>query len=91
MVHERFPRDYKYMTRSTSSPPKEFRVNDNDAAINARGAQGILQAMPVLLDAFDDEGCIVACNAECERVTGYSAAAIVANCRALEMLYPERE
>lgn len=91
MVPEQFPRDYKYMTRSTSSPPTEFRIDENDAVINAHLAQGILQAMPVLLGAFDDEGCIVAWNEECERVTGYSAAEIVGNCRALEMLYPEME
>ncbi|MGO8973301.1 MAG: PAS domain S-box protein [Steroidobacteraceae bacterium] len=61
------------------------------AAVDAYWAQGILQGMPVLLDAFDEGGCIVVWNGECERVTGYSAAEIIGNHRALEMLYPEIE
>jgi PAS domain S-box-containing protein len=37
------------------------------------------------------DGCIVVWNAECERVTGYSAAEIINNRLALEMLYPDIE
>lgn len=59
--------------------------------VNARWARGILQGMPVLMDAFDGDGCIVVWNAECERVAGYSAAEIVGNRSALEMLYPDIE
>ena len=58
---------------------------------DAHWAQGILQGMPVLMDAFDDEGLIVVWNAECERVTGYSAAEIIGNHLAFEMLYPDKE
>jgi PAS domain S-box-containing protein len=49
----------------------------------------ILESMPVMLDAFDDQGNIVLWNQECERVTGYSAAEIVGNPRAMELLYPD--
>ena len=63
------------------------------ADILAREAEArlraIVQAMPVMLDAFDDQGRIVAWNSECERVTGYTADEIVGNPRALELLYPE--
>jgi PAS domain S-box-containing protein len=54
-------------------------------------AREILQGMPVLMDAFDAEGCVVVWNSECERVTGYSAAEIIGNRRALEKLYPDAE
>ena len=47
--------------------------------------------MPVLLDAFDGGGRIVVWSAECERVTGYSAAEILGNRLAIEMLHPEIE
>jgi PAS domain S-box-containing protein len=51
--------------------------------------RAIVQGMPVLLDAIDARGQIVAWNSECERVTGYSAAEIIGNPRALELLYPD--
>src|SRR5712675_1847360 len=49
----------------------------------------IVQGMPVLMDAYDANGLIVAWNAECERVSGYAAAEIIANPRAMEILYPD--
>ncbi|HUO96212.1 MAG TPA: PAS domain-containing protein [Steroidobacteraceae bacterium] len=51
--------------------------------------RSIVQDMPVLLDAFDEAGTIVVWNSECERVTGYSAAEIVGNPRAMQILYPD--
>lgn len=49
----------------------------------------VLENMPVLLDAFDENGNILVWNEECERVTGYSADEIVGNPKAMEMLYPD--
>lgn len=49
----------------------------------------VLESMPVMLDAFDEQGNIVLWNRECERVTGYSAAEVVGNPRAMELLYPD--
>ena len=51
----------------------------------------VVDAMPVMLDAFDENGIIVNWNRECERVTGYSSEEIVGNPKALELLYPDRE
>jgi PAS domain S-box-containing protein len=48
----------------------------------------ILEHMPVMLDAFDEDYNIVFWNQECERVTGYSAAEMICNPAALEKLYP---
>ncbi|NJP05492.1 MAG: PAS domain S-box protein [Chloroflexaceae bacterium] len=50
----------------------------------------LVQAMPVMLDAFDAHGLIVAWNAECERVTGYSAAEVIGNSQAMQMFYPDQ-
>ena len=49
----------------------------------------VLEDMPVMLDAFDADGTIVAWNQECERVTGYRADEIVGNPKAMEWLYPD--
>ncbi|MCT7970395.1 PAS domain S-box protein [Laspinema sp. D1] len=50
--------------------------------------RGILENMPVMMNAFDAEGQFAAWNRECERVTGYSVDEIVGNPHAVEMLYP---
>jgi PAS domain S-box-containing protein len=49
----------------------------------------IAENMPVMLDAFDDKGNIVAWNSECEKVTGFNADEIVGNPKAGKMLYPD--
>jgi PAS domain S-box-containing protein len=48
----------------------------------------VLQNMPVMLDALDIEGNLIIWNQECSRVTGYSAAEIIGNSTAMELLYP---
>lgn len=47
----------------------------------------VLENMPVMMQAFDAEGNIIAWNRECERVTGYTTAEIVNNPQARELLY----
>jgi len=49
----------------------------------------ILQNMPVMLDAFDDEWNVVFWNQECERVTGYHADEVIRNPKLLELAYPD--
>lgn len=51
----------------------------------------VVQNMPVMLDAWDTNTNLIAWNRECERVTGYTAAEIVGNPRAFEMLYPNTD
>ena len=51
----------------------------------------VVDAMPVMMDALDEKGIIIAWNKECEQVTGYSSEEIVGNPKALEMLYPDPE
>jgi len=49
----------------------------------------LVENMPVLIDAVDEQGAFVLWNRECERVTGYSAEEIVGNPNAMELLYPK--
>lgn len=49
----------------------------------------VIQSMPVLLDAFDAAGTLIAWNQECERVTGYRAEEVVGNPQSMSRLYPD--
>jgi PAS domain S-box-containing protein len=51
--------------------------------------QAVVENMPVLMDAFDKNGNIIAWNRECEKVTGYSKSEIIGNPEALKILYPD--
>ncbi|MBD1909032.1 PAS domain-containing protein [Leptolyngbya sp. FACHB-8] len=53
--------------------------------------RSILENMPVMLDAFDDAGTIIAWNQECERITGYTAAEVIGNVGIMEQLYPNSQ
>lgn len=48
----------------------------------------VLQNMPVMLDAFDENWNIIEWNRDCERVTGYQADEVVGNPQIMELLYP---
>ncbi|MDC2864347.1 PAS domain-containing sensor histidine kinase [Bacillus sp. BP-3] len=67
---------------------KLHELQENQS-IPAENLYTILQNMPVMVDAFTEKGTIAIWNRECEQVTGYSAAEIVKNPRALELLYPD--
>lgn len=49
----------------------------------------LLDSLPILLDAFDEDGNIIVWNRACEQITGYSADEIISNPRAMELLYPD--
>jgi PAS domain S-box-containing protein len=51
----------------------------------------ILQHMPIMVDAFDEEGRIVVWNRECELVTGYSAEEITNHPNPMQLLYPNAD
>ncbi len=61
--------------------------------INLRNSEDrlrkIVQNMPVLLNAFDEDGNIIAWNRECERVSGYTATEIINNPSYRYLLYPQ--
>ncbi len=49
----------------------------------------VVESMPVMMDALDEDFNIITWNRECERITGYSAAEMMENPRPLETLYPD--
>lgn len=51
----------------------------------------MVQNMPVLVNALDENAQYVFWNKECERVTGYSAEEIINNPKAIELLFPDPE
>ena len=69
------------------------KVNERNSELIAIGMRnrGILEEMPVMLNAIGEDGHFVVWNKECERVTGYLAEEILGNPDALELLYPDPE
>ncbi len=49
----------------------------------------VLENMPVMMNAFDENGMCVAWNLECERVTGYSAADTIGNSDVPDLVMPD--
>lgn len=70
---------------------QRMRINERNSEVIAIGMRnrGILEEMPVMLNAVGEDGLFVVWNKECERVTGYLAKEIIGNPGALEMLYPD--
>lgn len=58
---------------------------------NEKRLKTIIENMPVMLDAFNDNGQIIAWNKECEKVTGYSAEEIMNYPDPLSLLYPDQD
>lgn len=51
----------------------------------------LIENMPILFVAYSDPGTFVLWNRHCETITGYKAAEIIRNPKALELLYPDAE
>ena len=49
----------------------------------------VLENMPIMMNAFDDDGMCVAWNLECERVTGYSSAEMIGNPNVPDLVMPD--
>lgn len=64
---------------------------ERQAAIAWREAQlrKVIDKLPVLVDAIDEDGIIRYWNAECERVTGYQASEIVGRANGVNVIYPD--
>jgi two-component system cell cycle sensor histidine kinase/response regulator CckA len=69
---------------------ERLRMEDTLRESEAR-LRHVIENMPIMMNAFDEQGLIVAWNKECEAVTGYDAAEILHNPHAIEMLYPDSE
>lgn len=53
--------------------------------------RSLVEHLPILVVAFDEDGRFIFWNKECARVTGYQPEEIVGNPRALELLYPNAD
>ncbi len=51
----------------------------------------VLDNMPILLNAFDENGLFIVWNKACMQSTGYTAEEMIGNPKAMEMLYPDPE
>lgn len=51
----------------------------------------VVESMPVMLDAFDEDGQIISWNHECEKVTGFCADELRGNPEAAKLLYPDKD
>ncbi|MGE5656973.1 MAG: PAS domain-containing protein [Actinomycetota bacterium] len=69
---------------------ERHQVEDQLRCSEAR-LRSILENMPVMLDAFDATGNIIAWNHECERVTGYTAQEAIGNIGIMGQLYPDAQ
>ena len=68
-----------------------FEDSRAELARSTESLRQLVQNMPVMLIARDEKNIYSAWNRECERVTGYSAAQIIGNPGAFEILYPDPE
>jgi PAS domain S-box-containing protein len=50
-----------------------------------------LMGLPIMVNAVDQNGTIVFWNKKCEEITGYTAAEMIGNRNAMELIYPDRE
>jgi PAS domain S-box-containing protein len=68
----------------TARKQAEAALQESEARLRT-----VLENMPVMLDALDEDLNIIVWNRECERVTGYSADEIINHPRVSELLYPD--
>lgn len=69
----------------------EFKLVEQALKSNEENLRQVIQNMPVMLDAFDENDHIIVWNRECERVTGYTAEEMIGDLNALEKLYPDQK
>ncbi len=70
----------------SSLKAKQQQIVDNEGRL-----LNLVENMPVMMDALDEDFNIVVWNRECERVTGYRASELVGNPNAMKILYPDDE
>jgi two-component system cell cycle sensor histidine kinase/response regulator CckA len=67
----------------------ESRTIEHALRSSEERLRAIVAEMPVLMNAFDEEGRLVFWNHECERVTGYSASEVLQDPNVWARLYPD--
>lgn len=82
--------DIEALGMSLSQSAQRIAADAKALQLEESRLRTVVENMPVLMNAFDDAAGFIVWNKTCERVTGYTAAQIVGNPRALELLYPDR-
>ncbi len=77
------------LARSFVAMREAVRATIDELRRGEDGLRRIVATLPVLLAALDENDTLVEWNAECERVTGYSANEVLGHPRALARLFPE--
>lgn len=81
--------DIEAVAVSLNQASERIAADEQLLRLQALQLRTVVENMPVLMNAFDEHGHFIVWNKECERVSGYSAAEIIGNPRAIEMLYPD--
>jgi len=80
---------FKYQELETRKPGKASQDAVEEAPNLSPVFRKVVENMPVMFDAVDENGVVLFWNKECERVTGYTSDEIVGNPNALELFYPD--
>lgn len=64
-------------------------VRDTENLSQQNPWYAVIENMPMMMNALDDNLNFIAWNKECERVTGYSAAEVINNPGAIKLFYPD--
>ncbi|MBI4926929.1 MAG: PAS domain S-box protein [Anaerolineae bacterium] len=64
------------------------RLVENELRDSEQRNQNVMQHMPVMLVAFNEQNQVIVWNSECERVTGYSFEEVYQKNNLLDLLYP---
>jgi PAS domain S-box-containing protein len=81
--------DYVNYCKTTIIEVTEDKRKEKELRENEERLHQVIQTLPVMITAFDENLHFIVWNRECERVTGYSAEEIVGNPNARELLYPD--
>jgi len=67
----------------------EHKQTQSTLQVNEERMHLVVENMPIMLNALDVDGNIIAWNRASEEITGYSAEEMIGNAKAIETLYPD--
>jgi PAS domain S-box-containing protein len=82
-------KEIEALGKALNNVSKRLYTSEASLRENEMRLRSVVEHMPVMLDALDEQNNFIVWNKECERVSGYSAAEIVNNPNAVKLLYPD--